>query len=126
MSGYQPANVPWGTATNNGVRFGWTKATEGTGYVNPNFIGQITGATNAKVYIGAYHYYAAGLHPNLTGANSADSEAAYFWSVAGPYIKYGGAYLIPCWIGKMSAAVVRPRPLPPKAMAGRRHNVPRG
>src|SRR3954468_2912192 len=95
VSAYQPANVPWSTATNNGVRFAWTKATEGTGFKNSNFVSQITGATNSKVYIGAYHYARQGLHPNLTGANSADSEAAFFWSVAGPYIKYGGAYLMP-------------------------------
>src|SRR5580765_6084198 len=95
VSGYQAADLPWATAKAAGVRFAWTKCTEGTGYVNPNFIGQVTGATNAGVYIGLYHYARPGLHPNITGANSADSEAAYFWSTAGPYIKYGGAYLMP-------------------------------
>ncbi len=95
VSGYQAADLPWATAKAAGVRFAWTKATEGTGYVNPNFVGQVTGATNAGVYIGLYHYARPGLHPNITGANSADSEAAYFWSYAGPYIKYGGAYFMP-------------------------------
>jgi hypothetical protein len=95
VSGYQAADLPWATAKAAGVRFAWTKATEGTGYVNPNFIGQVTGATNAGVYIGLYHYARPGLNPNLTGASSADSEAAYFWSHAGPYIKYGGAYFMP-------------------------------
>jgi GH25 family lysozyme M1 (1,4-beta-N-acetylmuramidase) len=95
VSGYQAADLPWATAKANGVRFAWTKCTEGTGYVNPNFIGQVTGATNAGVYIGLYHYARPGLHPNITGANSADSEAAYFWSHASPYIKYGGAYFMP-------------------------------
>src|SRR5207237_373175 len=31
----------------------------------------------------------------ITGASSADSEAAYFWSVAGNYVKNGGGYLVP-------------------------------
>jgi GH25 family lysozyme M1 (1,4-beta-N-acetylmuramidase) len=95
VSGYQAANLNWTGARNGGVRFAWTKATEGTGYVNPNFVGQVTGATNAGVYIGLYHYARPGLHPNITGANSADSEATYFWSHASPYIKYGGAYFMP-------------------------------
>src|SRR5712664_4745402 len=68
VSGYQAADLPWATAKAAGVRFAWTKATEGTGYVHPNFIGQVTGATNAGVYIGLYHYARPGLHPNITGA----------------------------------------------------------
>ena len=44
VSGYQAADLPWATAKAAGVRFAWTKCTEGTGYVNPNFIGQVTGA----------------------------------------------------------------------------------
>src|SRR5689334_7842352 len=67
VSGYQPANIDWTPATNGGVRFAWSKATEGTGYVNPNFASQMAGAVAAKVYIGAYHYARPGLHPNLTG-----------------------------------------------------------
>jgi len=92
VSGYQAADLPWATAKAAGVRFAWTKATEGTGYVNPNFIGQVTGATNAGVYIELYHNARPGLHHNITGANS---EAAYFWNHASPYIKYGGAYFMP-------------------------------
>src|SRR6267378_367166 len=95
VSGYQAATLNWTGARNGGVRFAWTKCTEGTGYVNPNFISQVTGATNAGVYIGLYHYSRPGLHPNITGVNSADSEAAYFWNHASPYIKYGGAYFMP-------------------------------
>jgi GH25 family lysozyme M1 (1,4-beta-N-acetylmuramidase) len=95
VSGYQPGNINWTPATNAGVKFAWSKATEGTGYINPNFASQVAGAIAAKVYIGAYHYARPGLHPNLTGANSADTEAAFFWSTAGPYIKNGGAYLMP-------------------------------
>jgi GH25 family lysozyme M1 (1,4-beta-N-acetylmuramidase) len=95
VSGYQPATIDWTTVKNAGVKFGWTKATEGTGYVNPNFVSQINGATSVGIYMGLYHYARPGLNPNLTGASSADSEAAYFWSHASPYIKNGGQYLMP-------------------------------
>jgi GH25 family lysozyme M1 (1,4-beta-N-acetylmuramidase) len=95
VSGYQPANINWSTATNKGVRFAWSKATEGTGYVNPNFVSQVNGAVAAKVYVGAYHFARPSSHPNITGGSSADSEATYFWSTAGNYIKFGGAYCVP-------------------------------
>src|SRR6185369_7564644 len=95
VSGHQPANIDWTTVKNAGVVFGWTKATEGTGYVNPNFPAQVTGATGVGMYMGAYHYARPGLNSNITGSASADSEAAYFWSTAGPYIKNSGGYLMP-------------------------------
>jgi GH25 family lysozyme M1 (1,4-beta-N-acetylmuramidase) len=94
VSGYQPS-INWTTVKNAGVAFAWAKATEGTGYVNPYFTAQEAGAKSVGIYIGAYHYARPGKHPNITGANSADSEAAYFWSTAGAYVKYGGAYLVP-------------------------------
>src|SRR6478672_10874356 len=62
VSGYQVANINWTPATNGGVKFAWSKATEGTGYINPNFASQVAGAVAAKVYIGAYHYARPGLH----------------------------------------------------------------
>src|SRR5215470_1408620 len=80
VSGYQPASVDWTSATNGGVKFAWSKATEGTGYTNPNFASQVAGAVAAKVYIGAYHYARPGLNRGLAGA---DSEAAYFLNTAG-------------------------------------------
>jgi GH25 family lysozyme M1 (1,4-beta-N-acetylmuramidase) len=36
VSGYQ-GNVNWPAAWNNGARFAYVKATEGTGYTNPYF-----------------------------------------------------------------------------------------
>ena len=56
---------------------------------------QETGATGVGIYIGAYHYARPSRNPNITGANSADSEAAYFWGVASNYVKTGGTYLVP-------------------------------
>lgn len=94
VSGYQPS-INWTTVKNAGVAFGWAKATEGTGYVNPYFTAQEAGGTGVGICIGAYHFARPSLHPNITGANSADSEAAFFWSVASNYVKYGGTYCVP-------------------------------
>jgi GH25 family lysozyme M1 (1,4-beta-N-acetylmuramidase) len=94
VSGYQPS-INWTTVKNGGVSFAWAKATEGTGYVNPYFTTQEAGAKGVGIYIGAYHFARPSSHPNITGASSADSEAAYFWSVASNYVKYGGSYLVP-------------------------------
>ena len=94
VSGYQPS-INWTTVKNGGVTFAWTKATEGTGYVNPYFTAQETGAKSVGIYIGAYHFARPSSHPNLTGANSADSEANYFWNVVSNYVKSGSTYLVP-------------------------------
>ena len=94
VSGYQPS-INWTTVKNAGVTFAWTKATEGTGYVNPYFTAQETGAKSVGIYIGAYHFARPSSHPNLTGANSADSEANYFWNVVSNYVKSGSTYLVP-------------------------------
>ncbi len=94
VSSFQPS-INWTTVKNGGVVFAWAKATQGTGYVNPDFTSQESGATSVGIYIGAYHYAQPSSDPNITGANSADSEAAHFWSVAGGYVKAGGGYLVP-------------------------------
>ncbi|HUA65737.1 MAG TPA: GH25 family lysozyme [Alphaproteobacteria bacterium] len=95
VSGYQPEYLNWTAIKSDGVSFAWVKATQGTGYENPYFTAQLTGAASAGVYAGAYHYATPSQDPNITGANSADSEAAYFWSIAGSYVKAGGGYLVP-------------------------------
>jgi GH25 family lysozyme M1 (1,4-beta-N-acetylmuramidase) len=94
VSGYQPV-ISWMFAKNNGVAFGWAKATEGTGYVNPEYAEQIAGAKAVGVHIGSYHFARPSSHPNITGDNSAESEAQYFWSVAGNNVKAGGQYMMP-------------------------------
>ena len=94
VSGYQPS-VNWTQVTNAGVKFAWSKATEGTYYKNPYFTSQESGAKGAGVYIGAYHFARPSSDPNITGATSADTEAAYFWGVVSNYVKNGGACLVP-------------------------------
>ena len=94
VSGYQPV-ISWMFAKNSGLAFGWAKATEGTGYVNPEYAEQIAGAKAVGIHIGSYHFARPGAHPNITGANSAESEAQFFWSVVGNYVKAGGQYMMP-------------------------------
>ena len=94
VSGYQP-NVNWTQVKNAGMTFCWSKATESTTYQNPYFASQQAGARNAGIYVGAYHFARPSVHPNITGANSADTEANFFWSVASNYIKGSGTYLVP-------------------------------
>ena len=88
-------SVNWATVKNAGVTFAWAKATQGTTVTDSMFTTHANGAKAAGIYIGAYHYAQPSINTNLTGAMSADSEAAYFWSVASNYIKGGGAYMVP-------------------------------
>ena len=94
VSGYQ-TNLDWVATKNGGVSFAWAKATEGASFTNNLFFSQEAGAHAVGIYIGAYHFARPSINTNLTGAFSADSEAAFFWSVAGDYIKSANGYLVP-------------------------------
>lgn len=94
VSGHQ-TNVDWVATTNGGVSFAWTKATEGTSFTNSFFTSQEAGARAVGIYVGAYHFARPSVNTNLTGAFSAQSEAATFWSVAGNYVKNADGYLAP-------------------------------
>ena len=80
---------------NAGVTFAWAKATESTTYTDAYFTTHVAGAKGVGIYIGAYHFARPSRNPNITGANSADSEAAHFWSVVSNYVKTGGTYMVP-------------------------------
>jgi GH25 family lysozyme M1 (1,4-beta-N-acetylmuramidase) len=95
VSGYQPPYLDWIAIKKAGVSFGWVKATESTNFESPYFTAQMMGANCAGVYVGAYHFARPSDNPHITGKRSADSEASYFWSVAGRYVKAGGGYLVP-------------------------------
>ncbi len=69
-------NVDWPTATANGAKFVYIKATEATGYVNPYLASQYTGAYAAGVIRGTYHF---ALPDRSTGA----AQANYFLSHLG-------------------------------------------
>lgn len=55
VSSYQ-GNVDWASWYAQGKRWAYTKATEGTTYTNPYFNQQYTGAYNAGLIHGAYHF----------------------------------------------------------------------
>ena len=94
VSGHQ-VNVNWPNVKNAGVLFAWTKATESTNFVSSEFVSQENSAKAQGIYIGAYHFARPSDDPNITGAASADTEAAFFWSVASNYVKGGGTCLVP-------------------------------
>lgn len=81
VSSYQ-RNVDWNTAAANGAEFAYVKATEGTGYLNPYFGPQYSGARGAGMIRGAYHF---ALPDQASGA----AQANYFvdngggWSTDG-------------------------------------------
>jgi GH25 family lysozyme M1 (1,4-beta-N-acetylmuramidase) len=94
VSSFQPS-INWPALRTDGISFAWTKATEGTYYQDAYFASHETGAVAAGVLIGAYHFARPSDDPNITGANSADTEAQYFWSFASNYVQAGGNYLVP-------------------------------
>jgi GH25 family lysozyme M1 (1,4-beta-N-acetylmuramidase) len=81
VSAYQ-GNVDWQGAWNNGARFAYIKATEGTYYTNANFEQQYDGSYNVGMIRGTYHFAT----PNTT---SGGTQANYFvdhgggWSADG-------------------------------------------
>ena len=80
---------------NAGIAFAWAKATEGVGSTDAYFTINEANAKAVGIPIGAYHFARPSAHPNITGANSADTEAAYYWGVVSNYVRYGGSYLVP-------------------------------
>jgi GH25 family lysozyme M1 (1,4-beta-N-acetylmuramidase) len=88
-------SINWTTVKNGGMTFAWAKATEGTGYTDPYFVINQNGARGVGIPIGAYHFARPSSNPNLTGANSAESEAAHYWSVVNSYVNPDGLSMIP-------------------------------
>jgi GH25 family lysozyme M1 (1,4-beta-N-acetylmuramidase) len=75
-------NVNWSAAWNNGARFAYVKATEGTYYTNPYFAQQYNGSYNVGMIRGAYHF---AIPNNSGGATQAD----YFVNHGGGWSKDG-------------------------------------
>jgi len=98
VSSYQGGSINWTDVKNDGISFAYVKAAEGSpaggfSIKDPDFAINEAGAAAAGIPVGAYYY----AHPELDlGTSGADSEAGYFWSVAGNYIKpNGGLTLMP-------------------------------
>jgi len=75
-------DVNWNTVTANGVSFAYLKATEGTNYKSPSFSSQYTGATNAGLIRGGYHFA-------LPDKSSGAAQANYFASNGGGWAGNG-------------------------------------
>ncbi len=70
VASYQ-GNVDWASYWSQGVRWAYTKATEGAYYQNPYFAQQYNGSYNQGMIRGAYHFAT----PNTTGGAT---QANYF------------------------------------------------
>jgi GH25 family lysozyme M1 (1,4-beta-N-acetylmuramidase) len=92
VSAHQGSGIDWTSVKNAGYVFAWAKATEGWGYQDADFTLNAANAQAAGILLGAYHYARYDLNLGLAGATN---EANWFWSVAGPYIKGNGGYLVP-------------------------------
>ncbi|GGO85482.1 lysozyme [Wenjunlia tyrosinilytica] len=75
-------NVDWATAWNNGARFAYVKATEGTTYTNPYFAQQYNGSYNVGMIRGAYHFA-------LPDVSSGAAQADYFVDHGGGWSRDG-------------------------------------
>ena len=81
VSGHQ-GPVDWGAAAGAGAKFVYAKATEGTGFVNPQFPQQYNGSFAAGLVRGAYHF----ARPDVS---SGADQANYFIAHGGGWSKDG-------------------------------------
>jgi len=81
VSGYQ-GDVAWSTLWSSGVKWAYTKATEGTYYTNPYFAQQYNGSYGVGMIRGAYHFAT----PDTT---SGATQANYFVDHGGGWSKDG-------------------------------------
>lgn len=84
VSSYQ-GNVNWSSVAANGAKFAYVKATEGTTYTNPYFGQQYTGAYNAGLVHGAYHFA-------TPDTSSGATQADYFVNHGGGWSKDGKTF----------------------------------
>ncbi|MEV5011676.1 MULTISPECIES: lysozyme [unclassified Streptomyces] len=68
VSSYE-GNVAWSTLWNSGVKWAYTKATEGTYYTNSSFKQQYNGSYNVGMIRGAYHFATPDTSSGATQAN---------------------------------------------------------
>lgn len=96
-----PTNINWAQVKGDGtVSFAWAKATQGTYYIDADFVYNEVNAKANGVLIGAYHFADPVSDPGTSGA---DSEASYFLAEAGPYIQANGSYMVPMLDAEISS-----------------------
>ena len=75
-------SIDWRTVRADGAQFAYVKATEGTGFVNPDFASQYTGSYRAGLIRGAYHFA-------LPNRSSGAAQASYFVAHGGDWTADG-------------------------------------
>lgn len=81
VSGHQP-NVDWNQQTRLGAKFAYVKATEGIDFKSQSFSSQYSGAYNAGLIRGAYHFA-------LPNESSGAAQADYFFQNGGGWSSDG-------------------------------------
>ena len=81
VSDHQPV-VDWSAVATEGAQFAYVKATEGTGFVNPDFTSQYDGAYQAGLLRGAYHFA-------LPNESAGAAQASYFVANGGGWTDDG-------------------------------------
>jgi GH25 family lysozyme M1 (1,4-beta-N-acetylmuramidase) len=72
--------ITWSQVKSAPKLFAWAKASEGTTNTDATFAANAANGNAAGVYVGGYHF----AHPET---NAASTEATFFMSIAGSYIK---------------------------------------
>jgi GH25 family lysozyme M1 (1,4-beta-N-acetylmuramidase) len=75
VSGHQPG-IDWAAVRSGGAQFAYVKATEGIGFVNPQFASQYNGSYRAGLIRGAYHF----ARPDIS---SGAAQASFFAAQGG-------------------------------------------
>jgi GH25 family lysozyme M1 (1,4-beta-N-acetylmuramidase) len=81
VSDHQPS-INWSVVRAHGAQFAYIKATEGTGFVNPDFASQYNGSYRVGLIRGAYHFA-------LPGHSSGAAQARYFVAHGGGWSRDG-------------------------------------
>jgi GH25 family lysozyme M1 (1,4-beta-N-acetylmuramidase) len=81
VSGHQHS-IDWSAVASTGAQFAYVKASEGTGFVNPDFAAQYDGADQAGLIRGAYHFA-------LPDKSSGAAQASYFVAHGGGWTADG-------------------------------------
>lgn len=76
------SKIDWSAVASAGAQFAYVKATEGTGFVNPDFAAQYDGAYQAGLIRGAYHFA-------LPNESSGAAQASYFVANGGGWTADG-------------------------------------